>query len=230
MLARARPRLAGLRVTFVEADLRAAAAAAPADSAGGFGPGPYDLVAWLFDGVNHLLDPAEVAAVLAAAARVLAPGGVVCLDAVTPATMAESDGTTDVVQDDADCLEIHRVTYDPESRLLALRSDAFVRTGADPDAFGRPGVGPDAGDAVERARAVERVRAVEGARADPREPGGFVRVVERRVERAHTLAEIEGAAAVAGLRVAAVHGDTDGGPYDAASSARRLLVLTGSAM
>ena len=92
-------------------------------------PGPpADVVLLLYDGLNYLLDPADVAVLLERIAGALAPGGIAVVDQSTPAnSLNHADSFDDAGQTDA-------FAYERTSRYDAatgLHTTTFRLTGPD---------------------------------------------------------------------------------------------------
>jgi SAM-dependent methyltransferase len=106
VVARRKARAAGVPVRFARADFRALPPLDPADA-----------VLLLYDGLNYLLDEADLARLFAGVARVLRPGGVFVVDQSTPAnSLNHPDGFDDA--GDAGAFTYLRTSrYDPGARL-----------------------------------------------------------------------------------------------------------------
>jgi SAM-dependent methyltransferase len=143
MLAVARREAAaeGVPVTFERADFRAVPAAPAADA-----------VLLLYDGLNYLLEPPEVAALLAGAFAALRPGGVFVVDQSTPANSENiADGFDDAGETEAFSY-LRTSRYDRAARLHTTTFHLRL-----PD-------GREAGEThVQRAYALEEVGALVAA-------------------------------------------------------------------
>ena len=78
---------------------------------------PADAVLLLYDGLNYLLDEAEIATLFARVSDALAPGGVFIVDQSTPAnSLNHADGFDDAGETDA-FEYVRSSAYDPDRRL-----------------------------------------------------------------------------------------------------------------
>jgi SAM-dependent methyltransferase len=121
MLAVARAKAAdeGLPVEFIEGDMRSFAL-----------PQPVDLAVCLFDSINYLLDPHDVAAALRAVRQALVPDGLVIFDANTRHRLSQVDDEVLVFDEDDYCL-VWRNSYDTSREVWRADLTGFVRDGAD---------------------------------------------------------------------------------------------------
>lgn len=108
----------GLRIPFVENDMRAFALHRPAD-----------VVTACCDGVNYLDGPADVQAFFAAANRALRPGGLLLFDVSSAYKLAHVLGANTFGEAGDACTYLWRNAFDPESRLLQMDLTFFVRAG-----------------------------------------------------------------------------------------------------
>ena len=137
-VARGAAQRAGRPVAFAVADFREPVPAPPADA-----------VVLVYDGLNYLLDEAEVAALLEHVAAALAPGGVAVVDQSTPAnSLAHPDGFDDAGETDA-FRYLRTSRYDAAS---GLHTTTFALT--------RPDGSRQTETHVQRAYPVETVRAL----------------------------------------------------------------------
>ena len=89
--------------------------------------GPFDAVLFLYDGLNYLLDEADVRQLLASVADALAPGGILLMDQSTPANSVNNeadfsdDGEGEI--DGRPFRFVRTSRYDPQSRLHTTRLD-----------------------------------------------------------------------------------------------------------
>jgi SAM-dependent methyltransferase len=123
-IARARARARGLPVRWIAADIRRMGQwpAARAPRAGSF-----DLITCLYDSLNYLTGPDDLAAVCVGAARLLRPGGRLVFDLNTAHEFTSWDDTDQVVFDSPDILVYNRLSYDAERRIARGRIVWFVR-------------------------------------------------------------------------------------------------------
>ncbi len=158
-VARAKARMAGEAA----GDLRFAVAdfteGAPAER--------FDAVLLLYDGLNYLLDEAEVAALLACAASALAPGGLVVVDQSTPANSLNNEAYFEDEGEAERFAYVRRSRYDPEACLHTTELDLTVdgRTYAEQHvqrAYSRAEVA-----ALVAASPLEAVAAYDGFTTDP---------------------------------------------------------------
>jgi SAM-dependent methyltransferase len=94
--------------------------------------GPADAVILVYDGLNYLLDEADVAALFRCVHRLLRPGGVAVIDQSTPAnSQAHHDDFVDEGETD-DFAYVRQNRYDPETRrhetIFELTVDGQRRT------------------------------------------------------------------------------------------------------
>ncbi|ABU56215.1 methyltransferase domain-containing protein [Roseiflexus castenholzii] len=123
-IARDRARVAGLAVTFVEADMRDMEALVAAGALHrGATPSPGDcvrrfgLVTCFGDAINYLTGDDDLPRVFAGIRCALEPGGYVVFDVNTEAAFAQWDERDLVIHESDDCLVCHRLTYHPATRL-----------------------------------------------------------------------------------------------------------------
>lgn len=105
-VARATARQAGRPITFDQADFREPVPAPPADA-----------LVLVYDGLNYLLEPDDVALLFQNVHDALVPGGVAVIDQSTPAnSLAHPDGFDDAGETDT-FRYLRTSRYDAESRL-----------------------------------------------------------------------------------------------------------------
>jgi SAM-dependent methyltransferase len=124
-IARARARDRGLPVRWVAADIRRLGQA-PATRAA-LRPASFDLITCLYDSLNYLTGPDDLAVACAGIARLLRPGGRFVFDMNTAHEFAAWDDTDQVVFDSPDLLVYNRLSYDAERRIARGRIVWFVR-------------------------------------------------------------------------------------------------------
>jgi SAM-dependent methyltransferase len=124
-IARARARDRGLSVRWVAADIRRLGQAPAARDA--LRPASFDLITCLYDSLNYLTGPDDLAAACAGVARLLRPGGRFVFDLNTAHEFASWDDTDQVVFDTPDLLVYNRLSYDAERRIARGRIVWFVR-------------------------------------------------------------------------------------------------------
>ncbi len=159
-VARAKASDAGLPVAFVQADMRSFAVEAPVD-----------LAVCLFDSINYLLEPADVARAAACVRRALVPDGLFIFDANTRYRLSNIDDEILVFDEDDYCL-VWRNSYDVSREVWRAELTGFLRS--------RPRHDP-----------------VSGSYAD----GGFVRFRETHEERAYGPDDLKWACQQGGLEV-----------------------------
>ncbi len=117
--ARAKAHTAGLseRVTFVQGDMRQAAAVLPDTR--------FDLVTCSYDSLNYLLTEADLLACFRAVAHVLVPGGLFVGDMNTRHFM-ECHWDACVIQEQAGYIQIEQSTFDPVQAISTLVLTGFV--------------------------------------------------------------------------------------------------------
>ena len=90
--------------------------------------GPFDLIVWMGDVINHLLQPSDVEAALESSFRRLAPGGLLSFDANTLQGMRELCGENSTLDLDGVFFAWNGQTVDPQEGELARASiDCFER-------------------------------------------------------------------------------------------------------
>jgi len=119
MLARARARAEekGLKVEFREGDMRRFTVKLPVD-----------LVTCLYDSINYILDPEELAGVCRCVCRALRPGGLFIFDANTPYRLSDVDDEP-MFFDEQDLCLVWRNSYDPATMIWRAELTGFVRRG-----------------------------------------------------------------------------------------------------
>ncbi len=124
-IARARARDRGLSVRWVAADMRSLGQRTAAR--GALRPASFDLITCLYDSLNYLADPHDLATVCAGVARLLRPGGRFVFDLNTVYEFEMWDETDQVVCDSPDMLVYNQLSYDAEQRIAKGRIVWFVR-------------------------------------------------------------------------------------------------------
>lgn len=124
-IARARARDRGLQARWVNADIRRLRYSPAAR--GAIRPASFDLAVCLYDSLNYLGRPEDLAAVCASAARALRPGGRFVFDLNTVYEFASWDDTDQVVFDSPDLLVYNRLSYDADQGIARGRIVWFVR-------------------------------------------------------------------------------------------------------
>jgi SAM-dependent methyltransferase len=124
-IAKARGRDRGLEVRWMAADILRLGKSPAARSA--LRPASFDLITCLYDSLNYLTDPLDLATACASAARLLRPGGRFVFDLNTAYEFATWDDTDQVVFDSPDILVYNRLSYDAEQGLARGRIVWFVR-------------------------------------------------------------------------------------------------------
>jgi SAM-dependent methyltransferase len=124
-IARARARDRGLTVRWTVADIRRLGMRPATRDA--LRPASFDLITCLYDSLNYLTGPDDLAAVCASVARLLRPGGRFVFDLNTAHEFATWDDTDQVVFDSPDLLVYNRLSYDAERRIARGRIVWFVR-------------------------------------------------------------------------------------------------------
>jgi len=121
MLAVARTKAAdeGLPVEFIEGDMRSFTL-----------PQPVDLAVCLFDSINYLLNPRDLAAALRAVHQALVPEGLVIFDSNTRHRLSQVDDEVLVFDEDDYCL-VWRNSYDTAREVWRADLTGFVQDGAD---------------------------------------------------------------------------------------------------
>lgn len=120
-IARAKARDRGLTVSFVQADLRELRSALSPQPLG------FDLIVCLYDSLNYLTGDNDLVRVLAAAGRLLRPGGRLVFDLNTEHEFAGWEEGDQVVHDDGGIFVYNRLSYDAASRLADARIVWLVR-------------------------------------------------------------------------------------------------------
>ena len=106
----------GVKVTFLEQDMRSLRLPAPVDAA-----------TCLYDSLNYLVDEAEFRQALAAIASALRPGGLFLFDMNTLRGLATRWGNRVwVIQDTDDAFEADQSEFDYDSGVATLRVNAFL--------------------------------------------------------------------------------------------------------
>ena len=121
MLAVARAKAAdeGLPVEFIQGDMRSFVL-----------PKPVDLAVCLFDSINYLLDPRDLAAALQAVREAVVPDGLVIFDANTRHRLSQVDDEVLVFDEDDYCL-VWRNSYDTAKEIWRADLTGFVQDGED---------------------------------------------------------------------------------------------------
>ncbi len=115
--ARGKGRAAGVEVQWLQADARDFVLGRPADA-----------VTCVYDALNYLLTPQELAAALRAAHDCLVPGGIFVFDMNTRAGLAEEWGTGERIEEPAeDLLVTWQTSFDHETDVNTLILNAFVQ-------------------------------------------------------------------------------------------------------
>jgi SAM-dependent methyltransferase len=132
-LARRSAESSGVKVTFLEQDMRELRL-----------PSPKDAATCLYDSLNYLVDEKEFEQALAAIARGLRVGGLFLFDMNTLRGMATKwANRTWLVRDIEDELEVHQTEFDYDTGIATIRINAFLQR---------------QGDLFERIREVHRER------------------------------------------------------------------------
>jgi SAM-dependent methyltransferase len=132
-IARRSAEASGVRVTFLEQDMRRLRLERPVDAA-----------TCLYDSLNYLVDEAEFRQTLGAVAAALRPGGVFLFDMNTLRGLATRWGNRIwIIQDTDDAFEADESEFDYDSGIATLRVNAFLHR---------------QGDLYERVREVHRER------------------------------------------------------------------------
>ncbi len=87
---------------------------------------PFDAVLLLYDGLNYLLDEAEVSALFTRAAAALAPGGLLILDQSTPANSVNNEAYFEDEGEADRFTYTRRSRYDAETRLHTTEFDMEI--------------------------------------------------------------------------------------------------------
>lgn len=116
-IARKKAAEAGLPVKFIQGDMRSFTL-----------PEPVDLVVCLFDSINYLLDPADVARAARSVLEALAPDGLFVFDANTRYRLSNIDDEILVFDEDDYCL-VWRNSYDVSREVWRAELTGFVRAG-----------------------------------------------------------------------------------------------------
>ena len=116
-VARAKAAAAGHKIDFIQGDMRDFSL-----------PAPVDLAICLFDSINYLLTPADVARACAAVYRALAPGGLFVCDANTRHRLSRIEDEEMVFTEDDYCL-VWRNSYDREREIWRADLTGFLRRG-----------------------------------------------------------------------------------------------------
>ncbi|MEI7645722.1 MAG: class I SAM-dependent methyltransferase [Chloroflexales bacterium] len=124
-IARARARDRGLPVRWVAADMRRLGQRPTAH--GVLRPASFDLITCLYDSLNYLTGPDDLAAACAGAARLLRPGGRFVFDLNTAHEFKGWEDSDQVVFDSSDMLVYNRLSYDAERKIAGGRIVWFVR-------------------------------------------------------------------------------------------------------
>lgn len=124
-IARARARDLGLQVRWIGADIRRLRYSPAAR--GAIRPASFDLAVCLYDSLNYLTQPEDLAAVCASVARSLRPGGRFIFDLNTIYEFQSWDDTDQVVFDSPDLLVYNRLSYDAAQQIARGRIVWFVR-------------------------------------------------------------------------------------------------------
>ncbi|NTV62790.1 MAG: class I SAM-dependent methyltransferase [Oscillochloris sp.] len=124
-IARARARDMGLPLRWLVADMRRMGDTPKARSM--LRPASFDLITCLYDSLNYLTRPDDLAIVCTKAAALLQPGGRFVFDLNTVHEFATWDDTDQVVFDSPDMLVYNRLSYDDERGLARGRIVWFVR-------------------------------------------------------------------------------------------------------
>jgi SAM-dependent methyltransferase len=116
-IARRSAEVSGVSVTFLEQDMRTLRL-----------PDPVDAATCLYDSLNYIVDPGELASTMGAIAAALGPGAVFCFDMTTLRGLATRWGTRSwIVQDTGDTFEADQSEFDYDTGIATLRVNAFLR-------------------------------------------------------------------------------------------------------
>lgn len=115
-LARQSAAASGVKITFVEQDMRELRIAEPVEAA-----------TCLYDSLNYVVDESEFRRTLAAVAGALRTGGMFVFDMITVRGLAERWGNrTWVIQDTDDAFEADQSHFDYDTGIATLRVNAFL--------------------------------------------------------------------------------------------------------
>ncbi len=107
----------GLRPHFLEQDMRQLSL-----------PVPMDLVTCYHDGINYIIDPADLRRVMGRVFSALRPGGLFVFDLNAVEKLSDAGGDTTFV-DDNDMSLIWETSYDKKQDVWEIRLTGFVRRG-----------------------------------------------------------------------------------------------------
>lgn len=116
--AQKKARSAGIKIPFIEQDMRALCVHKPVDA-----------VVCACDGVNYLLDGRDVHAFFTAAHTALKPGGVLLFDVSSAYKLENVLGMNTFGEDTGECVYLWRNAFDPQTRLLEMELSFFTPTG-----------------------------------------------------------------------------------------------------
>jgi SAM-dependent methyltransferase len=119
-LARDKAEKSGLRIEFLEQDMRALSLESR-----------FDLVTSWFDSLNYLLEIDDLNACYCGVHRALKPGGLFIFDMNTVYGLGVlwQRKPCEVCQDTAEIFEVHRKAYDFETNIATMRITGFIDTG-----------------------------------------------------------------------------------------------------
>lgn len=91
----------------------------------------FDLVTCLFDSLNYLINPSDIAQAFNGAFRALRPGGWFLFDMNTiyGLSVLWQEERCSIQQDTSDLLEIHSPSYDYEDQIASVQITIFLRAG-----------------------------------------------------------------------------------------------------
>jgi ubiquinone/menaquinone biosynthesis C-methylase UbiE len=119
-LAREKAEKSGLKIEFIEQDMRALSFESQ-----------FDLVTSWFDSLNYLLEIDDLKACYQGIHRALNPGGLFIFDMNTVYGLGVlwQKRPCEVCQDTSEIFEVHRKTYDFETNVATMRITGFIGTG-----------------------------------------------------------------------------------------------------
>ncbi len=191
MLAVARGKVAqaGFPVEFIQADMRSFKV-----------PKPVDLAICLFDSINYLLEPSDIAKTAAAVREALVPDGLFIFDANTRYRLANIEDEVMAFDEEDFCL-VWRNSYDSSREVWRVELTGFLRSGAAGGCAAQSGAQDGAGPG----------------------DGLFERFRETHEERAYGPEDLNWACEQAGLEVLGMF--TAFGLEPAASDSSRVYVV-----